>query len=67
MTRLWAYELPVPLALDRVAYIGFGVCGSNGQLSYNDRNRGEIVQFARFGFCRLEKKEEKMQFIYCHE
>ena len=28
---------------------------------------GEIVQFARFGFCRLEKKEKKMQFIYCHE
>lgn len=27
---------------------------------------GEIVQFTRFGFCRLENKE-KMQFIYCHE
>ncbi len=27
---------------------------------------GEIVQFARFGFCRLENRE-KMQFIYCHE
>ncbi len=27
---------------------------------------GEIVQFARFGFCRLENKE-KMRFIYCHE
>ena len=28
---------------------------------------GEIVQFARFGFCRLEKKEKKLRFIYCHE
>ncbi len=28
--------------------------------------KGEIVQFARFGFCRLENRE-KMQFIYCHE
>lgn len=27
---------------------------------------GEIVQFARFGFCRLENRE-KMRFIYCHE
>ena len=31
-------------------------------------NVGEIIQFARFGFCRLEKKEkEKLEFIYCHE
>lgn len=28
---------------------------------------GEIVQFARFGFCRLESKSEKeLSFIYCH-
>src|SRR3989338_2872873 len=28
---------------------------------------GEIVQFVRFGFCRLEKKEGRvMSFIYCH-
>jgi len=32
-------------------------------------NIGEIVQFARFGFCRLEWKSDKareMSFIYCH-
>jgi len=28
---------------------------------------GEIVQFTRFGFCRLEKKEKKLFFIYCHD
>lgn len=29
---------------------------------------GEIVQFARFGFCRLERKEKgRLCFIYCHE
>ncbi|MBI2141613.1 glutamate--tRNA ligase [Candidatus Woesearchaeota archaeon] len=30
---------------------------------------GEIVQFARFGFCRLESKNEhakELSFIYCH-
>ena len=30
---------------------------------------GEIVQFARFGFCRLESRNEKLKelsFIYCH-
>lgn len=30
---------------------------------------GEIVQFARFGFCRLEKKDDarkELEFIYCH-
>ncbi len=30
---------------------------------------GGIVQFARFGFCRLEKKDEnkkELEFIYCH-
>ena len=30
---------------------------------------GEIVQFARFGFCRLEQKSDKpreLSFIYCH-
>lgn len=28
---------------------------------------GDIVQFTRFGFCRLEKKEGKnLSFIYCH-
>ncbi|MBI2142963.1 glutamate--tRNA ligase [Candidatus Woesearchaeota archaeon] len=28
---------------------------------------GEIVQFARFGFCRLEGSNEKeLSFIYCH-
>ena len=28
---------------------------------------GEIVQFARFGFCRLEGGNEKeLSFIYCH-
>lgn len=30
---------------------------------------GEIVQLARFGFCRLEKKEDskkELEFIYCH-
>ena len=28
---------------------------------------GEIVQFARFGFCRLESKgERELSFIYCH-
>ncbi|MBI2664303.1 glutamate--tRNA ligase [Candidatus Woesearchaeota archaeon] len=28
---------------------------------------GEIVQFARFGFCKLEKKEKVLKFIYCHD
>ena len=29
---------------------------------------GEIVQFARFGFCRLEKKTKNgLEFVYCHE
>ena len=28
---------------------------------------GEIVQFSRFGFCKLEKKSEVMEFIYCHD
>ena len=29
---------------------------------------GEIVQFTRFGFCRLERKENgKLYFIYCHD
>lgn len=30
---------------------------------------GDIAQFTRFGFCRLEKKDEakrEMSFIYCH-
>ncbi len=30
---------------------------------------GDIVQFARFGFCRLERKDAKsreLSFIYCH-
>ncbi len=30
---------------------------------------GEIVQFARFGFCRLEsvnQKQKELSFIYCH-
>ena len=29
---------------------------------------GKIVQFARFGFCRLEKKtKDCLRFVYCHE
>jgi glutamyl-tRNA synthetase len=28
---------------------------------------GEIIQFARFGFCRLESSGSTMKFIYCHE
>ena len=36
--------------------------------SASDIKVGEIVQFARFGFCRLEKKsKEKLEFIYCHK
>ncbi|MBI2550603.1 hypothetical protein HYV83_05515, partial [Candidatus Woesearchaeota archaeon] len=32
-----------------------------------DIKEGDIVQFARFGFCRLEKKNAKeLSFIYCH-
>ena len=28
---------------------------------------GKIVQFARFGFCRLEKKgKDRLRFVYCH-
>lgn len=28
---------------------------------------GDIIQFTRFGFCKLEKKEDnKLSFIYCH-
>ncbi len=28
---------------------------------------GDIIQFTRFGFCRLEKKEDKkLSFIFCH-
>jgi hypothetical protein len=67
MTKLWAYELPVRSALDRVASIGFGVCGSNGQLSYNDRNRGEIVQFAAyqavFSPFKIDEKENGPSFL----
>ncbi|MAG15891.1 glutamate--tRNA ligase [Candidatus Woesearchaeota archaeon] len=28
---------------------------------------GEIVQFTRFGFCKLEEKGKKLKFIYCHD
>jgi glutamyl-tRNA synthetase len=28
---------------------------------------GDIIQFARFGFCRLESAGSTMKFIYCHE
>ncbi len=27
----------------------------------------EIVQFARFGFCKLEKKDKILKFVYCHD
>ena len=28
---------------------------------------GDIVQFSRFGFCKLEKKSDVLEFIYCHD
>jgi glutamyl-tRNA synthetase len=29
-------------------------------------NIGEIIQFERFGFCRLDEKNEAYKFIFTH-
>ncbi len=38
-----------------------------GELALKELRIGEIVQFIRFGFCRLEKKGEILQFVFTHD
>ena len=46
MLGLGCYELPVGPPSNAVAPIGFSICGSDSQFTYDDGDRGEIVEFA---------------------
>ena len=38
-----------------------------GEPLLNNLKTGTIVQFERFGFCRLDEKEKKLVFWYGHK
>ncbi|MBN2423149.1 glutamate--tRNA ligase [Candidatus Woesearchaeota archaeon] len=39
-----------------------------GESNLNDLKQGEIIQFQRFGFCRLDKKnKDKLEFWFTHK
>ncbi len=46
MLGLGCCELPAGLPSNAVALIGFSICGSDSQFTYDDVDRGEIVEFA---------------------
>lgn len=37
-----------------------------GEATLNELNEGDIIQFERFGFVRLDKKEDKLVFWFAH-
>lgn len=37
-----------------------------GETSCSELEVGEIIQFERFGFCRLDSKVSQLNFVFCH-